>query len=810
MTNQSKIKQNEVEKRNKLKEEKPYVYEKMIKLGEKIRRGESIAIIQFQYNYACNFHCQHCLDGNSLVLTGEGFKKIKEVQFGEEVLSHKGNMRKVVNIFKHENSEPLIQIKPHNLSPINLTGNHKIFIRTANGVIKKEVKFVRKGDYLVIPKIKFKNLSKLDLSEILPKELNNFKIPFNKLNQQKYEYLLNNLSLNSKVLGKKLNLHPAYVRKIRGLIKKNNLSRNQFKKVKLKKTKTRVKYIYMQKSLPRFINDMSGFSKLLGYYAAEGCCIKRKRRPNSYCLKITFGKHEVDYINEVSNLFLSLFNIEPHLEEDNKCNTVRLIIHHSTLSLLFKELCGSKSPNKHVPNFVFQSNPSIIFDYLRGLFNGDGSIFIYQKNEYLKFTTVSEQLVKEVAFLLLQLGYKFSLQKRIKKDNYYQGRLIKGNHDVWTISIACNKVNDFLNKKLNPKYTSKFHNYILKNIKFTKNYIYVKVDKINKIEDIKKVYNLEVEEDHSYLCDSISVGNCSVKRFQGKKEGRQFTMEDVKDLARQADEMGLARFVITGGEPLVFKDLDGLVAAIDPKKFYINCDTNGWLFNEEKARHLKSIGVDRIQLSIDSLDAYEHDNFRNAKGSHERAMKAVDAAIDADLSIFVQTVVTKQRLHSDEFIKFIKYFNKKGVGVFVSYAKPVGSWEGNFDVLVNKKDMKYMEELEKKYKVFTHLTSAYGLDMGCIAVKGMISVTQYGDVLPCPYIHVSIGNVFKEPLEKIIKRGLNIKYFGKHVDTCLIAEDRNFIKKYVEGRIYGKSLPVPYNEVFDKEDLLMEDLDDKA
>ena len=38
-------------------------------------------------------------------------------------------------------------------------------------------------------------------------------------------------------------------------------------------------------------------------------------------------------------------------------------------------------------------------------------------------------------------------------------------------------------------------------------------------------------------------------------------------------------------------------------------------------------------MSIDSLNANEHDTFRNAKGSHERAMKAVDIALDAGLAI---------------------------------------------------------------------------------------------------------------------------------------------------------------------------------
>jgi MoaA/NifB/PqqE/SkfB family radical SAM enzyme len=84
----------------------------------------------------------------------------------------------------------------------------------------------------------------------------------------------------------------------------------------------------------------------------------------------------------------------------------------------------------------------------------------------------------------------------------------------------------------------------------------------------------------------------------------------------------------------------------------------------------------------------------------------------------------------------------------------------------------------------------------------MISVTKYGDVMPCPYIHTTLGNFFDEPLKNIVERGMNIKYFGKYVDTCLIAEDRDFINKHVVKRIYGKPLPVPYKEVFSDEDFI--------
>src|SRR3989344_9235580 len=54
------MKPSEIEKRDRLKQEKPYVYEKILKYKEKVERGESIAIIQFQYRYECNFTCEHC------------------------------------------------------------------------------------------------------------------------------------------------------------------------------------------------------------------------------------------------------------------------------------------------------------------------------------------------------------------------------------------------------------------------------------------------------------------------------------------------------------------------------------------------------------------------------------------------------------------------------------------------------------------------------------------------------------------------------------------------------------------------------
>ncbi|MBF0442235.1 MAG: radical SAM protein [Oligoflexales bacterium] len=336
-------------------------------------------------------------------------------------------------------------------------------------------------------------------------------------------------------------------------------------------------------------------------------------------------------------------------------------------------------------------------------------------------------------------------------------------------------------------------------LKMEKPRVYEKI--MNFEEKVKKGESIAILQfQYDYKCN-FKCKHCSVKRFQDEKKARYFTIDDVRELSRQADEMGLAHLVITGGEPMVFPDLDELIEAIDPQKFYITSDTNGWLLDEKKARHLKSIGLDKIQLSLDSISPSAHDDFRRKSNSYEKAIRAIDAALDAGLNLIIATVVTRQRVRSQEFIDLLEFGKERGIGVFVTYAKPVGAWEGNFDVLVTREDMDYVRELEKKYNVFTHLTPAYGLDLGCIAVKRMVSITKYGDVMPCPYIHVSLGNFFEEPLKDIIDRGLRIKHFGKYVDTCLIAEDRNFINEYVV-KTYDKPLPVPSSEIFSCGDMI--------
>ena len=131
-----------------------------------------------------------------------------------------------------------------------------------------------------------------------------------------------------------------------------------------------------------------------------------------------------------------------------------------------------------------------------------------------------------------------------------------------------------------------------------KPYVYEKILKFD--EKVRRGESIAIIQlQYNYACN-MTCQHCSIKGLQEQENGnrRKMTPDAVKELARQGDEIGLARFEINGGEPFVNKDYDEIVKAIDPQRFYINSVTNGWLLDDKRARHLKAIGVDRIQVSI--------------------------------------------------------------------------------------------------------------------------------------------------------------------------------------------------------------------
>lgn len=304
----------------------------------------------------------------------------------------------------------------------------------------------------------------------------------------------------------------------------------------------------------------------------------------------------------------------------------------------------------------------------------------------------------------------------------------------------------------------------------------------------------------AHCCEEPYMSRDLKKRTGGLDPRPQMGLNEYRELSRQADEAGIFRFVLTGGEALLDKNLDKLIEALDPLKHLIILDTNGWTFDEEKAKWFASLGGYKAQISLDSMIEEEHDSFRGKKGSYKRVLKALDAAKKTDLELLISTCIIRDRVFSEEFISLCEYSKDQDIPLYVTLAKPVGTAREQDTWVCTKKDVDHLKMLENKYNIFTHMTPSYGQPGRCITVKGINTVNHDGEIIPCPYMDLSIGNVTKESLSAILDRGMKNSWLGPYRDECIIGEHKDFIKfhnKAVEDYLdVSPLLPVPYEYGF--------------
>jgi MoaA/NifB/PqqE/SkfB family radical SAM enzyme len=335
-------------------------------------------------------------------------------------------------------------------------------------------------------------------------------------------------------------------------------------------------------------------------------------------------------------------------------------------------------------------------------------------------------------------------------------------------------------------------------LKLAKPLVYEKIIKLAEKEK-RGEPTCRIDIGYNYACN-LACKHCMANKFQ-KKE-RSLTVADMRNIAEQADAMGWCQFNVSGGEPLILKNLDEVLAALMPEKFHIGISTNGYFLTLEKAKHLKAIGLDKVMISLDSIDQNLHNQNRDSDEAYEKAINAISNAKAAGLDIVIQHVVSHQNAQSENTVKLAKYAQENGFSLDLVIAKAIGEWEGKHEVLIDKDDAIFLHKLNQQYPAARRdVFSSFGMRGGCGALKKCFHITQYGDVLICVFMHITIGNIFKDSLKTIVDRGMKIKCIKNFSPICLAGEDRNFITKYMT-RFYGKPLPVDYREIFDDEDFI--------
>lgn len=299
--------------------------------------------------------------------------------------------------------------------------------------------------------------------------------------------------------------------------------------------------------------------------------------------------------------------------------------------------------------------------------------------------------------------------------------------------------------------------------------------------------------------------HCSTRAPLGENTDKLMSLKKVSELADEADALGIFEWNMHGGELLTNAPrLFELIAAIKPERFYVFVTSNGFLLTEKIAERLAQAGVNRVSVSIDSFIPEVHDAFRGVKGAHSQALKALAYVKNAGMDAYLNITVGHFNAFSEDVEKLCAYSAEHGYQTFVNIAIPSGNWQGKLDVVVDDKDRSRLIELRKKYgNLNRDLWNPFDKQkegvLGCQTVSKLY-VTPNGDVFPCSFLHIKIGNVYEQSLKEIVDYGYSIKYFREYQDKCLAGENLEFIKKYMVDKPMSVMCPLNAREIFHHED----------
>jgi cyclic pyranopterin phosphate synthase len=164
----------------------------------------------------------------------------------------------------------------------------------------------------------------------------------------------------------------------------------------------------------------------------------------------------------------------------------------------------------------------------------------------------------------------------------------------------------------------------------------------------------------------------SAYRFLDRKE--LLTFEEIERVARTAVGLGVEKLRLTGGEPLVRKDVERLIAQLAPLGAELTLTTNASLL-AAKAQPLADAGLHRVTVSLDSLDDAIFKAMNDVDFPVLRVLEGIEAAADAGLPVKVNAVV-KRGLNDDGVVDMARYFRDRGHTLrFIEYMD-VGATNG--------------------------------------------------------------------------------------------------------------------------------------
>ncbi len=279
---------------------------------------------------------------------------------------------------------------------------------------------------------------------------------------------------------------------------------------------------------------------------------------------------------------------------------------------------------------------------------------------------------------------------------------------------------------------------------------------------------------------------CGVCELENSRAHEQeLTTDEWKAVIDSAARLGVMIISISGGEPLLRRDVYELIAHAKSKGITVHMCTNGILINADRAQKLRESGVSTVSISVEGTDAAVHDRLRGA-GTHAPALAAIRLLRETapEIRIGINYLITRQNFRNmADMVAFAE-----GLGVDQLKFAPIHTnllhrrkrIEEYNELLFSREDLEELEgELKKlgaacentrllttSTTFFSGIASLYSEPrrFKCYAGYAAIAVNPTGGVAPCCDIEGGL-NVRTEPLERIW-RGAEFHKLRNRVRHC--------------------------------------------
>ncbi|HKQ04771.1 MAG TPA: radical SAM protein [Blastocatellia bacterium] len=509
----------------------------------------------------CDYHCSYCFAPSTRIGTTRGaiaFEKLFEQAERKEdlsdaeiaypsdlsVYSHTGKVQKVRAIFRHEYHGKMLKIQAAFCPPVQCTPDHKLLAirKPKSGRRPEEPAFIKAEELsrdhcLALPRnLPCDDDVILDVPELLWQQVSP-----SRMRREITGDLIEPLSaktvqgISALCISEEVHRSSSWVRFMQdnlrsGLWVLDDLAKYDGKLI-IKNESVRF-YNEHEPGIARGLPLDEKLATLLGYYCAEGNVWQDvARRAHSGMLTFSFGLHETAYAEKVKRLIKEVFGLEATITK--RSTTLAVVLYKSSVALLFASLCGIGSGNKYVPDQLFQAPPDVIEAFLTAYAEGDGH---RERNGLISTATKSEELAYGVALLVLKTGRVPALRRyTIPKEGKLQGRTIHRSPTQFLIRW--------------------FDNPEKRRCWKSENHFFVPIRSIEAEDYDGYVYNMEVEEDHSYLANFLAVANCqnwissqSLRDPNAIAPPRDVTPQQLVEAARRYQ----ARLVVSSyNEPLI-------------------------------------------------------------------------------------------------------------------------------------------------------------------------------------------------------------------------------------------------------------------